>query len=201
MHRDGTIAPIFRRDESPCALMLMERESLLFITRHQTHLVRDDPNLQEMYGLVLRGIVFAVADSRSGAHPLHVARSDHRARSCAVFMRHGALQHVGDDFHVAVRVSRESAARINSIFVNDSQSTKAHMLRIVVITERKGMTAIEPVPPRFTSFFGRSYFNHFNPPLNFVCQKYIETSAHVGRPDLIQAVWLLSQVRARRSGG
>jgi hypothetical protein len=39
------------------------------------------------------------------------------------------------------------------------------MLRIVVITERKGMTAIEPVPPRFTSFFGRSYFNHFNPPL------------------------------------
>src|SRR4029434_4513258 len=133
MHRDGTIASILRSNESPCALTLMERDSLLFITRHQTHLVLDDPNLQEMYGLVLRGIVFTVADSRSRAHPLHVARSDHRARSCAVFMRHGALQHVGDDFHVAVRVSRESAARINSIFVNDSQSTKAHVLRIVVI--------------------------------------------------------------------
>src|SRR4029434_4646682 len=49
MHRDGTIASISRRDESPCALMLMERESLLFITRHQTTLVRADPNLQEMH--------------------------------------------------------------------------------------------------------------------------------------------------------
>src|SRR4029434_643932 len=34
MHRDGTIASILRSNESPCALTLMERESLLFITRH-----------------------------------------------------------------------------------------------------------------------------------------------------------------------
>ena len=77
-------------------------------------------SLQKVHGLVLRGIVLAVADSRSGAHPLHVPRSYQRACSCAVFMRHSAFQHVGDDFHVAVRMSRESAARINSIFVNDS---------------------------------------------------------------------------------
>src|SRR5262245_8725949 len=144
MHRDGTIASISRSNESPGASMLMERESILFIARHQTHLIWHDPDLQEVHRLGLRRVVLAVADAGPGAHSLHVTRSDHRARSRAVFMRHGTFQDVGDDFHIAVRVCRESAARINSIFVNDSETTEAHVLLIIIVAEREGVTAVEP---------------------------------------------------------
>src|SRR5262249_48446071 len=75
----------------------------------------------------------------------------------------GAFEHVGDDLHVPVRVCWESGTRSHAIFIDDSEMTKAHILRIMIVPEREGMAAIEPAGLCFTSFSCRSYSNHFIP--------------------------------------
>src|SRR5262245_48262003 len=91
MHRHGTIASLFRSDESPSPAIFIERDRLLFITGHQTCLAGNNPDLQEVHQLGLRCVVFAVADSCSGAHALYIANSDDGARARAVFVRQGSL--------------------------------------------------------------------------------------------------------------
>jgi hypothetical protein len=49
----------------------------------------------------------------------------------------GSFQHAGDDFHIAMRVGRESGARDDSVFVDDFQMTEAHVLWIIVVAERE----------------------------------------------------------------
>ena len=50
-------------------------------------------------------------DAGARAHALHVAGADHRARAHAVLVRERALEHVGDDLHVAVPVRAEALRR------------------------------------------------------------------------------------------
>src|SRR5438552_12913345 len=102
-----------------------------------------------------------MADSRSRTHALHVADSDNGARASAVFVRKRAFEHVGDNFHVAVRVSGEPGAGSDTILIDYSEVAEAHVLSIIVVTERKRMTAVEPGCPRFTSFSCCPDFNHF----------------------------------------
>src|SRR5262245_18128347 len=45
MHRHGTIASLFLSDESPSPATLIERDRLLFITRYQTCLTGNNPDL------------------------------------------------------------------------------------------------------------------------------------------------------------
>ena len=60
-------------------------------------------------------------------------------------MRQRSFQHVGEDFHVAVRVGREPCAGNDAVLVDHPKIAEAHVLRVVVVTERKGVTAVEPV--------------------------------------------------------
>src|ERR1700687_3677978 len=55
-----------------------------------------------------------------------------------------ALEDVGDDFHVAVRVHREAAATGHAIVVHDAQGAKLHMLWVIVIGKGKGEMSVQP---------------------------------------------------------
>src|SRR5262245_22809434 len=117
-----------------------------------------------MHGLGLRRVVFAVADPSSGAHALHITDANYRARARAVLVCQCAFEHIGENFHVPVRMSPEPSPRSNSIFIDHSKIAEAHVLRVVVVAERKRMTAVEPAGLRSTSFSCRPYSNHFHPP-------------------------------------
>ena len=98
----------------------MNGEGALFVTRRQTGLVWNDPDLQEMNGFGWRRVVFAVADSGPRAHALDIADPDDRASPRAVLVRQRTVEHVGNDFHVAVGVRWKSATRSHSVLVDDS---------------------------------------------------------------------------------
>jgi hypothetical protein len=75
-------------------------------------------------------------------------------------MGEGSFQHVGDDFHVAVRVGREASAGVDSVFVDDSQMTEAHVLWIVVVAERKRMAAVQPIGSGASPLIAASNSDH-----------------------------------------
>jgi quercetin 2,3-dioxygenase len=64
------------------------------------------------------------------------------ARARAVFVRQGAFEHIGDDFHVAVRVSREPGGDVQRMSAgtgishseyNPSQIEPVHFLQIWIV--------------------------------------------------------------------
>src|SRR5262249_27259848 len=72
----------------------------------------------------------------------------------------GALEHVGDDFHVAMRMRGKPVARLDAIFVDHAQAAEAHEPRIVIVAERKCVVRIEPAIVGMAALPGRSYLNH-----------------------------------------
>ena len=59
-------------------------------------------------------------------------------------MLQGPFQDVGDDLHVLMAVHPEALARLHSVFIDDPQRTEAHVGRVVVGVEGKGMLGIQP---------------------------------------------------------
>jgi len=55
-----------------------------------------------------------------------------------------ALQHISDDFHVAVRVHGEAAAARHAIVIHDAQGAEVHVFRIVVLGKGKREMGAEP---------------------------------------------------------
>lgn len=74
-----------------------------------------------------RLIELAVADAAPGAHPLHIAGRNGGAVAHAVTMGEQAGRDIGDDFHVAVAVHAEAAARRDQVVVDDAQVAPAHV--------------------------------------------------------------------------
>jgi len=56
----------------------------------------------------------------------------------------GAFQDIGDDFHIAMGMRRESLAGLDSVFIDHAQMAEVHVLRIVIGVEGKRMVAVEP---------------------------------------------------------
>src|SRR5215813_477025 len=102
MNLDGTFTTVSSRNQNPFRAVLFEIQRALFITRLQPGLVGNNPDLQKVHRLGLRRVVLAVADSSSGTHPLNITYTNYRASACAVFVRQGAFEHVGDDLLVPV---------------------------------------------------------------------------------------------------
>src|SRR5260221_5289431 len=106
--------------------------------------VRLDPDLQEMRDFGLGLVLLAVLHAAARAHALHVARDDGRARAHRVLVAERALQHVADDFHVAVAVRAEAGAGLDAVLVDDAQRAEPHVRGIVVAGERKRVPGVEP---------------------------------------------------------
>ena len=113
-----------------------------------------DPDLQHVSGDVWGGIELAMEDAFAGAHELDLAGLEDAAIAEAVFVLEGAFDNVGEDFHVAVRVSGEAAAGSDVVFVDDAQATEAHVGGVVVIGEGEGVMGFEPAMVGVAAFGG-----------------------------------------------
>ena len=52
-------------------------------------------------------------------------------------MRDGAVQNVGDDFHVAMGMGLESRAALDPVLVDDAQGAEALVGGVVILAEGK----------------------------------------------------------------
>ena len=138
------VAPVGRRDQAQLALALGLGERLLLVARRAARVRGQDPDLEEVDELVGRGVELAVRDARAGGHPLHVARPDHRAGAHAVLVLERALEHVGDDLHVAVRVGAEALPGRDAVLVDHAQRAEAHVRGVVVVGERERVERAQP---------------------------------------------------------
>ncbi len=157
--RHRAVAAVARADEAQLAALVVRAERLLFIARAQSFAFRNDPDLQEVHGLALRVIELAVTDARTCGHALHIARPNDRAGADAVLVFEGAVEHVGNDLHVAVAVRAEAHAGLHPVLVDDPQRAEAHMLGVVIIGEREAVEAVEPAVVLMTAGFGRTNGN------------------------------------------
>src|SRR5260370_36200865 len=160
MNDDAAVGAVARGDEPQPSAPLVERKSALLIARFEAGRVRYDPDLQKMHRLGLRVIIFAVQDPGAGAHPLDLARSDHRAGAETVLMLECTLEHIGDDLHVAMSMPGEARARRHSILVDHPHGAKPHIGRIAIIAEREAVLAVQPIEPGRAPLLGGSYRQH-----------------------------------------
>jgi hypothetical protein len=58
--------------------------------------------------------------------------------------RQRAVEHVAHDLHVAVSVRGEAGAGCNAVLVDHAQVAEPHVLRVVIVGERKRVVALEP---------------------------------------------------------
>src|SRR6185369_11382763 len=94
--------------------------------------VRQNPYLQQVCRLGLRGVGFAVPHSGSRAHTLSVAGSDDGAIAHAVLVLDSAVQDIGNDLHVAMRMQGKAMPGLHPVLVDDAQGSESHEARIVV---------------------------------------------------------------------
>ena len=85
-----------------------------------------------------------MADAGAGAHYLYVAGHGAAMVAEAVAVADGALADIGDDLHVAVRMSRKTTVGGNFVIVPDPQRAPVLALGVVVLGEREVMAGIQP---------------------------------------------------------
>src|SRR5438876_614623 len=113
-----------------------------------------------MARLPFRRIEFAVPNARARAHALHIAALHDGARAKAVTMFEATRQNVSENLHVTMPVHAEAGIRRHSVVVDHAQNTKTHVLRVVIIAERKSVAAIEPIETRHAALVAASNGNH-----------------------------------------
>ena len=83
----------------------------------------------------LRGIVFTVLYTTTRRHPLNFAGRNDCAVAHVVFVFDSAGNRIRQNFHVLVRMGSEALPRCDPIFIDHSQRTEVHTLRIVILSE------------------------------------------------------------------
>ena len=159
-----TVGAVRRGDQAQPAALVRVGEMLLLVARVDAAHVRLDPDLQEVHGLALRPVELAVQHAAAGAHPLHVAGTDHRAGARRVLVRERALEHVADDLHVAVAVRREAGAGHDAVLVDDPQRPELDVLGVEVVGERERVVRAEPAVVGIATVVGTSDLDHRTPP-------------------------------------
>src|SRR5882724_7570626 len=144
MNLDRAVATIRGGEQAQLAALVFRTEEFLLVAGLDAELIRFDPDLQEMNAVLRRRVVLAVGHARTGAHALHIAGPDHRTGAHAVLVFQFAVEHVADDFHVAVRMLAEALSRGNAVFVDHAQRAVSHVLRIVVTGEGERVEALQP---------------------------------------------------------
>src|SRR5690606_16807786 len=118
------------RHEAAVAIALGER--LGPPARLTAPLVRNDPYLEDLGGLVLQ-VVFRMGHAGAGGHNLDVASFGSAGVPQAVLMRDRALTDISDDLHVAMRMRRETRLRRDGVVVPDPQLAPIGARRIVIV--------------------------------------------------------------------
>src|SRR5690606_10389268 len=109
---------------------------------------------------VRRVIEFAVPHAAAGAHALHVTGRNALDVAHAVLVRQIALQHIADDFHVAVTMGTETGAWRDAIFIDHTQIAPAHPGGVKVLCKRKRVKALEPAVVSVSTGFRAADLHH-----------------------------------------
>ena len=124
---------------------------LLLVAGPDPVLVRNDPHLDEMHGLLVpftmhapRVVLLRMEDPSAGAHPLREPRVDDPAVAGGVLMHQRALHHPRDDLHVAVGMRLEAHAGNHDVIVVHEEESVMGVGPIVVVPERERVLGVEP---------------------------------------------------------
>src|SRR5690606_11836284 len=160
MDTQGTgilVHPARQGDETPRALRV--REGARAPRGRQAASFGDDPDLEYLRDAGFQ-IVFAMDDTRAGAHDLDVAGLGPALVALAVPVADRAPAHVGDDLHVGMRMRREAGAGLDRVVVPDAQRAPAHPVGIVVVGEGEVMPRVEPAVVGAAEALEGSAFDH-----------------------------------------
>lgn len=103
-------------------------------------------------------------DAGACTHYLHITRFGTAFVTQAVLVGDRAFTDIGDDFHVPVRVRRETAASRNQVVVPDSQVAPVHTGGVVVLGKREMVMGIEPAVVGVAEAFEGSQLQHGRAP-------------------------------------
>src|SRR5437879_13772359 len=109
---DRTLVAIGRGDDAKLVQFFFCGKSFLLVTRSQAILLRQNPDLKQMHRLRGGRIELAIQNTGTSATSLHVTWANGRTVSQAVFVGQSPFQHVGDNFHVAMRRSEEHTSEL-----------------------------------------------------------------------------------------
>jgi hypothetical protein len=142
-----------RHDQAQAVVLVRIVEVRLPVGGGQARRLGHDPYLQEAHILIVGCVELAVAHAGAGGHRLHVAAPDHALAAGRILVRQRAAHDIGDDLHIAMAVGREAGAGLHRVVIDHAQAAEAHVRRVVVVREREGVAAIEPIDvlaaPRF----------------------------------------------------
>src|SRR5438552_13429028 len=83
-------------------------------------------------------------NSAAGGHHLDFAGTDFSLMPGGIRMRKLAVDDVGNDLHVAMRVGVKAAVRGDDVVVEDAQGREVHVVGIVVVAEGKVPVRVQP---------------------------------------------------------
>src|SRR6266853_3193672 len=100
-------------------------------------------------------------------------------------MRELAFQHAGHNFHIAVRVRRKSSAARDAVVVHHAERAELHVLRIVIIRERKSEMRVQPAVVGMAAVTALANVDHDGPPeslmiilvITTIVKRHISSSA------------------------
>src|ERR1051325_8242494 len=99
-------------------------------------------------------------DSAAGRHGLDFIGADDVLFTCTVAMQNVAFDNIRNDFHIAMGVGSKALAWCDLIVVEHAQRVEAHVVRIMIVTKRKGLVGIEPPLLGMAAFFASSKPDH-----------------------------------------
>src|SRR4029077_9734553 len=123
-----------KRDKPPGMISL--GKGLRPPSRQTSTRIRDNPNLenQSRYG---PGVIFGVPDAGAGAHHLDVSRFGLTFVAETIPVGHHPFAHIGDDFHVGMRMGRKACIWSDLIIVPDTQRAPTLSGAVVRSVKRK----------------------------------------------------------------
>src|SRR5205823_6376543 len=75
VHGDGPVAPVARGDETELPTAFFRGERALFVARREPAAFGHDPDLEEVHGLGLRGVVLAEREGVAAVEPADVRQT------------------------------------------------------------------------------------------------------------------------------
>src|SRR5262245_13823186 len=115
-----------------------------------------------MHWLRCGRVELTVANAGAGAHTLQVSRSDARTVAKAVLVLEASFQDDRDDFHVAMTMHAKALPRCDAVVVDHAQGTEAHVVRVVIVAERKRVPGVQPAMIKMAAFLGFTNLDHAN---------------------------------------
>jgi len=164
MNGEAIVTAIVRGNAAERVMLLLIVEGALFIAWFESGPRGVHPNLEQMDRL-RKGIEFAMDDSCTGGHALHVSGANDAGVAHGVLMFDRAGEDIGEDLHIAVWVHSESLAARNSILIDNAKGMKLSVRGIVVIGEGKRVVRFEPAMIEMAALVGWTFGEHDDIPL------------------------------------